>query len=151
MSPSSNPTGSKNCIFFEMGKLKKILGKCTFRHANDTQTRGGGTPRHALRGAVVTPLRLRGAVVTPMNIPPDTQWHANDTHQKRVSDQNRGQDPEIKNTSRDPEAWFGNWWFWNIFWTRWQIWVSLFRSSSGKYRLKPRGCTPHILLKFYLA
>ena len=52
---------------------KKILGKCTFRQANDTQTRGGGTPRHALRGAVVTPLRLKGDVVTPMTIPPDTQ------------------------------------------------------------------------------
>jgi hypothetical protein len=88
----SRPHWIQKLHFLWNGKTKKkILGKCTFRHANDTQTRGGGTPRHALRGAVVTPLRLRGAVVTPMTIPPDTQWHANDTHQKRVSDQNRGQ------------------------------------------------------------
>ena len=82
----SRPHWIQKLHFLWNGKTKKSSGSAL----SDTRmTRS--TPRHALRGAVVTPLRLRGAVVTPMTIPPDTQWHANDTHQKRVSDQNRGQ------------------------------------------------------------
>ena len=90
----SRPHWIQKLHFLWNGKTKKkILGKCTFRHANDTQTRGGGTPRHALRGAVVTPLRLWGAVVTPMTIPPDTQWHTPKTRVRSKS----WPGPEIKN------------------------------------------------------
>lgn len=82
----SNPTGSKICIFYEMEKNKKYLGNGTYRHANDTRARGGGTTRHAIRGGVAPPLRLRGAVVTPMTLPADTRMTRNDTHKKvRVS------------------------------------------------------------------
>ena len=89
-----------------MGKPEKNLGNYTFRHANDTHARVGGTPRHALRGAVVTPLRLRGVVVRPITIPPR---HAMTRTKKRVSAQNGGQVPERKKISRDPKAWIGNW------------------------------------------
>ena len=86
MFPNSNPLDPNVAFFYEMGKPKKTLGNYTFRHANDTHARVGGTPRHALRGAVVTPLRLRGVVVRPITIPPRHAMTRNDTHQKtRVS------------------------------------------------------------------
>ena len=87
----SRPHWIQKLHFLWNGKTKKNPREVHFPTREWHADPGWGHPPTRIKGCRSDTLRLRGAVVTPMTIPPDTQWHANDTHQKRVSDQNRGQ------------------------------------------------------------